>query len=96
MLAYRLARGSGILDVEAWRDTISPEVFDAWVAFDQVEEEPLTRIAEILKLGFASLVSTWGAEVTPEQFEPRREARAAKHVAGPAEAAAVMRAAIRC
>lgn len=89
-MAHRLARWSGILDVEAWRDGVSPEVFDRWVAFDAIEGDPWNRLAEILKLGFTSLATTWGAEVTPDYFEPSKE-KAKPHVAGPAEAAALVR-----
>jgi hypothetical protein len=70
LLAYRLAKGSGILDVERWLDTIPPEIFNRWVAYDNVEKDPLLRIAEILKLGFATLANNWGANVKPENFDP--------------------------
>lgn len=91
-LAYRLAYGSGILDVEAWRDTIPPEVFDHWEAFERVEGEPWARIAEILKLGFATLANCWGAKLEPDFFEPQKANRAPT-VSGPAQAERMLRAA---
>ena len=80
--------------MEAWRDTIPPEVFDQWMAFDQVEGDPLARVAEILKLGFAALVNCWGGEVRPNDFDPAAKDHPAAHVAVPAEAAAAMQAAL--
>lgn len=91
-LAYRLAYGSGILDVEAWRESIPPEVFDWWEAYERVEGEPSARIAEILKLGFATLANAWGAKISPEDLEPTKahEGQAAR---GPGDVERMLRAA---
>ena len=96
MLAYELACGSGILDVEAWRDSIPPEVFDRWVAFNHAKGNPLDRIAAILKLGFAALCNSWGgSSIKPEDFEPDREkTKAAEKIAGPDETVNILRAAL--
>jgi hypothetical protein len=43
--------------------------FDEWMAFRRIEPDPLDRIAEILKIGFATLCAVNGAEIEPDKFE---------------------------
>lgn len=76
--------------MEAWRESIPPEIFDWWEAYDRLEGEPYARIAEILKLGFATLANSWGAKIAPEDLEPAKshDSSAAK---GPAEVERMLR-----
>ena len=53
-----------MLDELTWRD------WQEQLAYESIECEPLERIAEILKLGFAAVCQSWGAEVTIDNFEP--------------------------
>lgn len=50
-----------MLTLEEWREQL---------AYDTIECDPLERIAAILKLGFAAICQTWGAELTTDHFEP--------------------------
>lgn len=50
--------------------SISPEMFDGWLAYDKIVGDPLGRIATILKRGFASIHSSWGGEYSPDDFDP--------------------------
>lgn len=48
------------------------------MAYREVYGDPLERIIETLKIGFASICQTWGAEIEPDDFEvieARRELR---------------------
>lgn len=51
-------------------DTLTPEQFGELEAADAVDPDPLERIAEILKMGFAA---TCLGKVKPDDFEPSRE-----------------------
>lgn len=54
-------------------DTLTPQEFDELMAADIVEPDPLERIAEILKLGFAMESAMWGGKLKPDIFEPKYE-----------------------
>lgn len=68
---------------------VEAAVFDEWVAYRSIEPDPLERIAEILKLGFAGLCTLWSkGRVDPEKFDPKpRKDRPL----GPGQAAALVR-----
>ena len=71
-------------------DAVSPQQFDEWIAFRQIEPDPLDRLAEILKLGFAAIVNAWGGDATPGYFDPGKE-EATGSCLGPAQTEAIMR-----
>jgi len=54
-------------------DAISPETFDEWEAFRRLEPDPLDRLREVLKLGFAAVVNAWGVKVEPIDLDPWHE-----------------------
>jgi len=54
-------------------DAITPEVMDEWLAYESLDPDPLDRIAEILKRGFAFLCTlqlTDEKTMDPADFEP--------------------------
>jgi len=55
-------------------DAIEPREFDEWLAYRELEPEPMGRVIEILKVGFAALASAFsGVSVEPDYFEPQPE-----------------------
>ena len=54
-------------------DGMTPEEFDEWRAYRELEPDPLGRIAEILKLGFVAVCGAWGLNLTPDTFDPAAE-----------------------
>ena len=40
------------------------------LAYDSVAYDPVERLIEVCKLGFAALCQSWGVEVTTDHFEP--------------------------
>ena len=58
------------MDVEAQLERLTPEEFDGWVAFRSIEPAEDERLREIVKLGFATLASAWGAKVQPKDLDP--------------------------
>lgn len=64
-------------------DTIEPHTFDELIAAEQLDPEPMERVAEVLKLGFAFVANMLrgndGDEsipaITPADFEPYIERR---------------------
>lgn len=51
-------------------DAIEPRQFDEWIAYDRIEPDPDKRLREILKRGFAALVTGWGGKTEPDNFDP--------------------------
>jgi hypothetical protein len=51
-------------------DRLTPEQFDEWLAFWELEPDRLERIATILGLGFSALANTLGAKLDPTHFDP--------------------------
>ena len=79
-----------MLDVDRWLDTVEPQAFDKWVAFRQLEPDPLDRIAEILKLGFAAVVNAWGVDLRPEYFDPSADKNETAKTVSPKEGAKII------
>jgi hypothetical protein len=52
---------------------MTPEQFEALVAYFAVEGDPFIRIIEILKMGFCILANAWGAKITPDRLDPWHE-----------------------
>jgi hypothetical protein len=87
-----LARG-GRLRVAEELDRLSPQEFSEWVAFEQLEGDPWRRLAEILKLGFATLAQLWGGDVRFDDFDPdKKRRRKTAPLVSPGDAARLMRA----
>lgn len=87
-----LARG-GRLNVDAELDRLDPRQFDEWVAFEQLEPDPLDRIREVLKLGFATLagVSGFGARIEPDELDPVTRDQSKSKLMSPEQAAETLR-----
>jgi len=51
-------------------DGLTPEQFDEWLAYREVEPDPLERLIEILKLGFVAVCASWGMHIRPEDIDP--------------------------
>ena len=50
-------------------DRLTPGDFDEWLAYYELEPEPLERIITILGRGFAAVANGWGAKFKPEDFD---------------------------
>jgi len=87
----RLLRGQ-TLDVDAALNGISPETFDEWVALEEIDPDPLERITEVLKLGFATLcaVSGFGVQIDPDELDPVTRKREEDTFVSPNEAAKIL------
>lgn len=64
-------------------DGLTPDQFAEWRAFRRLEPDPMERIIQILKLGFATLA---GGGIDPEQFD-LKPSRAPEPAASPTQAA---------
>lgn len=53
-----------MLDELTWRE------WQEQLAYESIECDPLERLIEVCKLGFAALCQSWGADVTVDNFEP--------------------------
>lgn len=60
----------GTLHVDAMLDELTPKDFDEWIAYRTIEMDPVDRIIEILKRGFATVVTAWGGHVDPDDLDP--------------------------
>jgi len=74
------------MDVDRLLDELTPEELDWWIAYRELEPDPIDRIAEILKLGFTTLCRCWGGKVTPDDFEIRPTAKEGEPTVGPRQA----------
>lgn len=57
-------------------DTLTIRQWKEQIAFDDLDEDRIGRLAEILKRGFAALCQLKGEDVSPDYFEPMRSLRA--------------------
>lgn len=64
-------------------ESMTPVQFVNWKAFRRIQHDPMDRLCEILKRGFAAQC---GAEVLPDAFDPCVDKHEPEHVAGPSEA----------
>lgn len=73
-------------------DEISPRQFDEWLAYRQLDPDPLDRITEVLKLGFAAVLGAWGASDKPDDFDPAVKRKESEEVleVSPEQAAAMV------
>jgi len=51
-------------------DGIDRSQFDEWVAYREIEPDPIDRLFEILRLGFCTLANAWGAKIEPRHIDP--------------------------
>ena len=61
---------AGRLDVDRLMDELTPEEFDQWLAYRQIEPDPADRLIEIVKRGLFLLCNSWGARVKLEELDP--------------------------
>ncbi len=52
---------------------LTPGQFAEWIAYRRLEPDPVELIVEVMKLGFAAIVQTWGGKVEPSYFDPRSD-----------------------
>lgn len=62
-------------------DGLDPGEFDEWLAYREIEPDPVDRIITILRLGFVYLCNAWGARTELADIDPYM-----KSVAGSGEA----------
>ena len=62
-----------MLNVDRWLDTVTPEQFDEWVAFDRLEPNKMDRQREILTRGLICLCNAWGAKLEFSDIDPDYE-----------------------
>lgn len=70
-MAYRLALAWGILDVETWRDSVDPKLFDRWMIYESVEpwgEERADLRNGVLISAVDRLANGENAKSEPAQF----------------------------
>lgn len=60
-----------------------------WQAYRHLQPDPHERICDILKRGFAILVSAWGGECDENDLEPYLEKKRVEKLASPDQMAAV-------
>lgn len=61
--------GGGSLDIDRVLDSIEPADLDNWIAFRELEPDPIDILIETVKLGFWRFVSAWGGECELEDFD---------------------------
>jgi hypothetical protein len=54
-------------------DSLTPSDMDEWVAFEEIEPDPMETLIEVVKLGFSTVMAAWGAEIAPDYFDPRKQ-----------------------
>lgn len=54
-------------------DGLLPGEFDEWLAYREIEPDPLERLFMILRLGFSAVCNAWGAKVEPQHIDPYLE-----------------------
>ena len=54
-------------------DGLLPGEFDEWLAYREIEPDPLDRLFTILRLGFSAVCNAWGAKVEPQHIDPYLE-----------------------
>jgi len=65
------ARVAHTCDVDGLWDWLGREKLDEWIAYYQIETDPLDRIATILTLGFSGVCAGLGMTgVEPKNFDP--------------------------
>ena len=78
--------------MDRWLDTVTPQQFDEWVAFDSIEVDQVDRIRRVLISGFIGLLGSWGCKVEPEDLDPQMRVDNTRN-ATPQETVAIVRAA---
>ena len=57
-------------------DGLLPQEFDEWLAYREIEPDPLDRLFTILRLGFSAVCNAWGGKVEPRHIDPYLEKQA--------------------
>jgi hypothetical protein len=51
-------------------DSLQPGEFDEWLAYRELEPDPIGRIISILRLGFCAVANAWGGKLEPQHIDP--------------------------
>ncbi|WP_455387496.1 hypothetical protein [Petrachloros mirabilis] len=54
-------------------DQLTPDQFNEWMAFRQIEPDKLERLIEICKRGFYLLANAQGAKIEANDLDPKKE-----------------------
>lgn len=69
---------------------MTPVQFVNWKAFRRIQPDPMDRLCEIVKRGFARVCAIMGDDVSPDVFDPCVDKHEPEHVAGPGEAKQIL------
>lgn len=61
------------MSVDRVLDSIEPKDMDEWIAFERIEPDLMETLIGVVKLGFMAVMGAWGAECTPDSFDPRKQ-----------------------
>jgi hypothetical protein len=51
-------------------DGIERKQFDEWLAYRELEPDPIDRIVSILRLGLCAVANAWGGKLEPQHIDP--------------------------
>jgi len=57
-------------------DSVTRAQFEEWLAYREIDPDPMDRIIHILRLGFCAICNAWGAKLEPKDFDPFAEGEA--------------------
>lgn len=84
----RLSLACGRHDWRAVWDELTPEEWDEWVAFDELDGIANQKLEHIMAIGFSIISRQLGSELEWWQFIPHQEKPSERKV-GPGEAASM-------
>lgn len=58
------------MDVDRLLDTVTPQEFDEWIAYTQLEPDKIDRLRTIITTGFLALCNSWGYKLKPSDIDP--------------------------
>jgi hypothetical protein len=50
---------------------ITPGLFSEWLAFEEIEGDPVQRLIEVVKLAAVAVCSALGMRIEPEMLDPQ-------------------------
>lgn len=79
--------------MDAVLDGLTPEQFDEWIAYRQIEADPFERLMKTIKIiGLYVIAALGGKDVTFEDLDPTGPDDEKQHKASPREWQSMMRA----
>lgn len=73
-------------------DRMTPQQFDEWVAYRNIEADPEDRLRRIVTTGFLALCKAWGMDLEPEDLDVAlKEAKSEPEEMTPNQAVAALR-----